>query len=232
LISKNESQYFSQSFILFSNALLQPIVAALFYLLVLWCLLLKHVWNILVFAFFVGCTRRELQPTTSPTALMMLGPFQGGWRLDLDKTVAEWKRQGMKDDDIEKSLEVAKKINEPVHSDLRIEKNFILLIGGHVKNRRYELFEMQQIDNKVCCKAWYHEDPIADPGDTHKCYIRLERKDDAILLSARHYEDITDLSDRDLTKRREVASKLAKYEGDDLPNDKWTEWDYYWFVKK
>ncbi|MBM80217.1 MAG: hypothetical protein CMJ78_06440 [Planctomycetaceae bacterium] len=91
----------------------------------------------------------------------LLPQFHGRWKFDLDRTLDAWKANGVPDATltaIRKTHEKTARIGG-MHCDLDFFEN---VARGPVL-AEYLFFSMHQHGEKVCGKAWHHEDRL-DPA--------------------------------------------------------------------
>jgi hypothetical protein len=91
---------------------------------------------------------------------------------------------------------------------------------------------MHEHGNKVCGKAWHHEDRF-DPGDMSKCYVRLMIKDDYLYMEVRMKDGLPDLNDPDLGSSPPTESGSAtKCDAVNPVGPDWGDWTTYVFSRK
>ena len=161
-------------------------------------------------------------PPPSP----LLQPFEGAWRVDLEKTIALWKERGVPSETITQARTAAA-ITGALHEDMKIKRNVAVLAGS--PQGEYYFFAVHSHGQQVCAKAWHHEDRT-DPGDMSKCYVRLELKGADLHFTQRLEEDAANPNDPDAaTQPPTMPANACTADAD--PEPAWTPWTTYVFVK-
>jgi hypothetical protein len=162
----------------------------------------------------------------------LLAPFAGEWTCDFEKTFEAFKAAGTSDEQIEQLRNFYGENPRfgNIHPDINITGDVAVSPG--VPSSEYRFFAMHEHQNKVCGKAWHHEDRF-DPGDMSKCYVRLTTKDDCLYLEVRMKDGLPDLNDPDLRSSAKVESgSAANCDADNPPGPDWSEWTTYVFSRK
>jgi hypothetical protein len=185
----------------------------------------------------------------------VLEPFQGKWRFDQERTLAQWEAQGMSKEEIAGVREMYQRLAEAelpaeaekalraagvdpsqlaesmgrMHPDLTFEGHVAVCDG--FPTGEYRLFAIHEHDQQVCAKAWHHEDRF-DPGDMSKCYVRLAVEGDELHLQLRMQDGGPDLDDPDLRGKLPILAASASACDADAPaGEDWSEWTTYVFVR-
>jgi hypothetical protein len=125
-----------------------------------------------------------------------------------------------------------------MHPDITISGDVVLCAG--LFNSEYRLFGMHPHGEKVCGKAWHHEDRF-DPGDMSKCYVRLQLVEGALHMEVRMLDGNPDDNDPDLQATLPVEGGSADACDADNPApvqdvgnrmNEWSEWTTYVFTKQ
>jgi hypothetical protein len=164
-------------------------------------------------------------PTTATPVLLQT--FQGPWKFDLQKTFAQWQVDGVPATQIAQARTLAQSF--PMHPDMTIA-NDIAILSPLPNEGEYKFFALHQHKQRVCGKAWHHEDRN-DPGDMTKCYVRLELKGSELHLSVRMAEDAADPSDPDVMNMPITAGDATTCGADAAPVAAWAPWQTYVFVR-
>jgi hypothetical protein len=185
------------------------------------------------FTALVGCDHGANQGPFGPAAnSTLLSPFAGDWKFAGEKTLGALKAAGASDKEIElfRTVYVENPILGRNHLDMTITGN--VAVGHGQLSYEYRFFEMHQHGDKVCGKAWHHEDRF-DYGDMSKCYARLQIKGDYLYLEVRMRERLPDSSDPDLYSFAVPEGGSADTCEADNPTDgNWTGWMTYVFSRK
>ena len=183
-----------------------------------------------------GCGDEPAEPGAgpfgAPSKSPLLAPFAGEWVLDLGKTLDAQKAGGATDEDVERlrKLHAENPQLPKLHPDMTIMGNVAVCSG--TPSAEYRFFAMHQHGEKVCGKAWHHEDRF-DPGDMSKCYVRLAIADNRLYLEVRMKEALSELSDPDLQPSPPTEhGSAAACDADSPPGDDWSEWTTYVFARK
>jgi hypothetical protein len=123
-----------------------------------------------------------------------------------------------------------------LHADLAITGN--QAAGSGTPSEEYDFFAVHQHGNKVCGKAWHHEDRY-DPGDMTKCFVRMAMVENRLQLEVRMSGRSSDLSDPDLAAllAQNPSSPpvdidtSAKCDADKPATGQWTPWITYVFTR-
>ena len=185
----------------------------------------------------------------------MLKPFQGKWRFDQQRTLAQWEAEGMGKEELARVRDSYRRLAETeipaqaqealraagvdpnnlaesmgrMHPDLTFEGHVAICNGFPAGE--YRLFGIHEHDEYVCGKAWHHEDRF-DPGDMSKCYVRLAIEGGNLHLQMRMQDGLPDLSDPDLTDKLPIlAGSASTCDADDPAGKDWSEWTTYVFVR-
>jgi hypothetical protein len=171
-----------------------------------------------------GCGNRS-GPVHGPfgpaVSSRLLAPFQGAWRLDADKTLEARKAAGANNDEIAR-LRKMHEGRQRLHlgAALTIVDNEAL--GSPFPSSEYRFFHLHRHGDKVCGKAWHHEDRF-DPGDVSKCYVQLEIVEECLHFRSCVIEGLPNPNDPELISplpvEMDLAEKCAAEEG-----KAWTEW--------
>jgi hypothetical protein len=173
-----------------------------------------------------------------PRPSALLAPFAGTWVFDFDKTIDAQQTAGATKDEIERLRKMY--AQDPqfrrLYADLVITGN--QAVGSGIPSEEYDFFAMHQHGNKVCGKAWHHEDRN-DPGDMTKCYIRMAMVENRLQLEVRILGQSPDLSDPDmaaLTAQNPSSPPVdldtsAKCDADKPATGEWTPWTISVFTR-
>ncbi len=167
-----------------------------------------------------------------PQHSKLLAPFAGEWAFDFEKTLDARKAAGVTDDEITRTRKryADHPGSPPIHEDISINGHVALSAG--FPTREYRFFAVHQHGEKVCGKAWDHENRN-DPGDMVKCYVRLMLKDDCLHLNLRWAEGFGDPDDQDLRRSPPVEhGSPDDCDADSPPGEDWQPWETYVFVRK
>ena len=172
----------------------------------------------------VGATPAAPAGPASP----LMQPFQGRWNFDFDKTVAQWRADGVPEFEVSQLPTIARAIK--IHHDMTIAGDAAVLHG--TPEGSYDFFALHPHGRWTCGKAWLHQDRH-DPGDMTKCYARLELKDDGreLHLSTRMNEDPPDPADPETATTPPAAGSAASCAADGEPHPPWTPFRTYVFVR-
>jgi hypothetical protein len=177
-------------------------------------------------------------PLGKPRPSALLAPFAGTWVFDFDKTIDAQQAAGASKEEIERLRKMY--AQDPrlgrLHADLVITGN--QAAGSGIPSEAYDFFAIHQHGNKVCGKAWHHEDRY-DPGDMTKCYFRMAMVENRLQLEVRMSGRSSDLSDPDLAAllARNPSSPpvdldtSAKCDADKPASGQWTPWLIYVFTR-
>jgi hypothetical protein len=162
---------------------------------------------------------------------VLLAPFSGEWTIDLEKSIAAQKAEGLSDEAEQIMRKFYKEHPEfgGMHSDINITGN--LAVGAGLPSSEYRFFSMHEHDGKVCGKAWHHEDRH-DPGDMSKCYVRLSIVDGNLHLAVKMKDGFPDLSDPDFHVTAAEGGSAATCDADHPPGTDWSEWTTLVFSRK
>lgn len=190
-----------------------------------------------------------------PANVAILEPFQGKWRFDQERTLAQWEGQGMSKEELARVRESYRRLAETempaeaqkalraagvdpnnlaesigrMHPDLTFERHVAICDGFPAGE--YRLFGIHEHDQYVCGKAWHHEDRF-DPGDMSKCYVRLAIEGEEFHLQMRMQDGWPDLSDPDLQDKLPIlAGSDSTCDADAPAGENWSEWTTYVFVR-
>jgi hypothetical protein len=185
---------------------------------------------------FSSCSGNSSQtgngPFGPPHNSKLLSPFAGEWVFDFDKTIAAQKAAGASEKDIEGIRKLYGDHPElgKLHPDLSIAGNEA--IGSEIPASEYRFFSVHQHGDKICGKAWFHEDRH-DPGDMSKCYVRLKIKDNDLYFEVKMQEELPNVTDPDLmsTPAVEIDSD-ANCDAETPKGNGWSKWTLYIFTKK
>jgi hypothetical protein len=182
----------------------------------------------------------------------ILEPFQGKWQFDKEQTLAEWRRQGMSDEEIDNLRELYRsmaKIEVPtgvqqalgaagvdpneavksmgtIHPDLTVQGH-VAISDGFVSSE-YRLFGIHQHDQYLCGKAWHHEDRF-DYGDMSKCYVKLAIEGDEFHLQVMMQDGWPENDDPDLREETPILAAPDSACDADAPAP--SDWTTYVFVR-
>jgi hypothetical protein len=189
----------------------------------------------------------------APVQVSLLGPFQGQWHFDFDRTMATWERQSVSPETIAhtrsfrakmQSMEVPPEVEKALKSqgiDVQTWRessaNLVqdLNLTGHVAtgsgfpSEEHRFFALHEHDGVVCGKAWHHEDRF-DPGDMSKCHIKLRLQDGQLHLDVKMYEDV-DISDPDLIGSPPIVMDAKDCDAPDAMSPDRNGWSTYVFVR-
>jgi len=174
-----------------------------------------------------GCGREDNDsPTGNASAnVPLMKPFEGVWQFDLEKTIALMKSQGVPQAQLDQMRTVA----AFMPSEMKINGNIAVLPG--IVEGEYMLFALHPHNQRVCGKAWHHEDRH-DPGDMSKCYVRLELKSSDLHFSTREAEDSADPNDPDIINPPIVAGSAQTCGADAAAQPQWSPWMTYVYSPK
>jgi hypothetical protein len=171
-----------------------------------------------------GCERSAT--STGGGATPVMKQFGGDWRFDLERSLAEWKAQGVPLEEIDDVRDLAKRM--AIHPDMTIDGGKATLRGR--PQGEYHFFALHPHGNWACGKAWHHEDRH-DPGDMSKCLARLEIREDGLLyLSLRHHDDPADENDPDVRTMPPLAGSATTCTADAQSDPPWSVWHTYVFA--
>ncbi len=181
-----------------------------------------------------GCDRghQDAGPFGPLQESPLLSPFAGQWTCDFEKTIDALQAADTPDEQIDRLRKFY--TDNPqlgkIHPDINISGNVAVSPGA--PSSEYRFFAMHEHDNKVCGKAWHHEDRF-DPGDMSKCYVRLMLHDDHLYLEVRMQDGLPDLNDRDLQSSPATeGGSRAECDADKPAGQDWSEWTTYVFSRK
>ena len=142
-------------------------------------------------------------PLGKPRPSGLLAPFAGTWVFDFDKTIDAQQAAGTSKEEIERLRKMYAQDPQfrKLYADLVITGN--QAVGSGIPSDEYDFFAIHQHGNKVCGKAWHHEDRN-DPGDMTKCYVRMAMVENRLQLEVRTLGRSPNLSDP------EMAALLAQ----------------------
>jgi hypothetical protein len=173
-----------------------------------------------------------------PRPSALLAPFAGTWVFDFDKTTDAHQAAGASKEEIERLRKMY--AQDPrlgrLHADLVITGN--QAVGSGIPSEEYDFFAIHQHGNKVCGKAWHHEDRN-DPGDMTKCYVRMAKVENRLQLEVRMSGGSSDLSDPDIAALLAQnpspppvdLDTSAKCDADKPASGQWTPWLIYVFTR-
>ena len=165
-------------------------------------------------------------PFGPPTALAIMKPFDGYWKFNLEKTLAQWKADGVAAKEIDEARALAKSF--PLHADMTIAGDTAVL---HERNEgEYHFYALHPHGRWVCGKAWHHEDRN-DPGDMSKCLTRLEIRDAELYLTLRDHEDAADPNDPEVASAPPLAGSASTCTSDAQTDPAWSPWRSYIFER-
>jgi hypothetical protein len=197
--------------------------------------ILFRIVSILVLTAITGCGQGE-NPDSGPFGpskeSRLLSPFAGEWRCDFEKTIEARQAAGTSDDEIEHLRKFSS--DHPQFSQLHPDLNIIgdVAVSPGIPSSEYRFFAMHQHGDKVCGKAWHHEDRF-DPGDMSKCYVRLILKEKDFHLEVRMQEGFPEEEDPDLKSLPPTESGSATDCDVEHPaGADWGEWTTYVFSRK
>lgn len=191
----------------------------------------------LLIAVLVGCDRgsgadnvnadARVGGAAPPSVPPILQPFQGAWRFNQTKTLAQWQADGVPPTEIAETQKIAAQF--PMHPDMNIQSDTAILTGGGMPlEGSYQFFALHPHKQWVCGKAWHHEDRH-DPGDMDKYVIRMEVKNNQLYLTFRVPEDAADPNDPDVSKTPLLDGNAATCTADALTDPPWSPWRTYVF---
>jgi len=197
--------------------------------------ILFRIASILVLTAITGCGQSENPdsgPFGPPKESRLLSPFAGEWRCDFEKTIEARQAAGTSEEEIERLRKFSSDNPQfsQLHPDLNISGDVAVSPG--IPSSEYRFFAMHQHGDKVCGKAWHHEDRF-DPGDMSKCYVRLRLKEKDLYLEVRMQEGLPDLEDPDLKSLPPTESGSATdCDAENPSGPDWGEWTTYVFSRK
>jgi hypothetical protein len=170
-------------------------------------------------------------PLGKPRPSALLAPFAGTWAFDFDKTVDAQRAAGVTKEEIERLRKMYAQDPQfrKLYADLVITGN--QAVGSGIPSEEYDFFAIHQHGNKVCSKAWHHEDRH-DPGDMTKCYVRMAKVENQLQLEVRTLGRSPDPSDPDMAAllAQNPSSPpvdldtSAKCDADKPAAGEWTPW--------
>jgi hypothetical protein len=156
-------------------------------------------------------------------------PFQGAWKFDLQKTLAQWKADGVPAKEIAGAKRMAQGF--PLHQDMTIQGDAaVLSAAGRGAEGEYAFFALHPHNAWTCGKAWHHEDRH-DPGDMSKCYARLRLQDTDLHLALRIDANPPNPGDPDIANQPPAAGSSTTCGADAATDPPWSAWRTYVFVK-
>jgi hypothetical protein len=162
----------------------------------------------------------------------LLAPFVGEWTLDFEKTMVALKEAGASDEVIKQVRKNAGEFSHlrPYHSDITLTGDIAFSSGS--LSSEYRFYSMHQHGDKICGKAWHHEDRF-DPGDMSKCYVRLMIKEGNLYMQVRMEEDPPELNDPELRSLPATEGGSATdCRADKIKEPGWDDWTTYVFTRK
>jgi len=180
----------------------------------------------------IGCGSADSGPFGPPKESLLLKPFAGEWTCDFEKTLDAQKAAGATDEDIARVRKFVANnpLSNTMHPDIQVTGDVALFVG--LLSSEYRFYSMHQHGNKVCGKAWFHEDR-SDPGDMSKCYVRLMIHEDCLHFYVKMSEGSADVNDPDLQTMPAVeGGSVSKCDADKPAEGEWSPWMTYVFSKK
>jgi hypothetical protein len=172
------------------------------------------------------CTRDDA-PIPSRAA-PILAPFEGTWHVNFEKTLDQWKSDGVPASEIAATRAAAAKFPFPIHPDMTLKDSRALVYGPGPFEGAYDFFALHTHGPWICGKAWHHEDRH-DPGDMDKYMVRLQKRGNELLFAFRVSEDAAEPSDPDITSMPLLAGSASTCTADALPESAWSSWRTYVF---
>ncbi len=186
-----------------------------------------------MFLFAIGCgDASDSGPFGAVKESILLSPFAGEWVIDFEKSLDAQKAAGASEEDIERLRKFYAENPQfgKMHPDMNITGDIAICAG--TPNSEYRFFAMHQHGNKICGKAWHHEDRF-DPGDMSKCYIRLMLKGDLLYLDLKMKDGLPDMNDPDFKDSLPIESGSAKEcDAENPAETDWGEWMRFVFSRK
>ncbi len=126
-----------------------------------------------------------------------LAPFAGTWVFDFDKTIDAQQAAGATKEELERLRKVDAQDPQFRYFCADLVTTGNQAVSSGTPSQEYDLFAIHQHGNKVCGKAWHHEDRY-DPGDMTKCYVRMAMVENRLQLEVRMLGRSPDPSDPDM----------------------------------
>ena len=196
--------------------------------------LLLRLTSPLVMIAALGCGRMgggsgpDAGPFGAVKQSALLAPFAGEWQLDFEKTMVALKATGIPDEEIKQIRKITGELSHlrPYHPDITLTGDIAFSSGS--PSLEYRFYAMHQHGDKVCGKAWHHEDRF-DPGDMSKCQVRLKLKDGDLYMEVLMEEGLPELNDPELHTLPPTESGAAADCTADNPKH---DWSIYVFSRK
>lgn len=187
--------------------------------------------------FAVGCggaadSTADSGPFGPVKESLILSSFAGEWVFDFEKTLDSLNSAGASEEDIEqlRKLYTENPQIDKFHPDIKITGD--IAIGSGILSSEYRFYAMHQHDEKICGKAWHHEDRF-DPGDMSECYIRLVIKDNLLYLDVKMKEGRPDLNDPVFRESPPIKSGSSKEcDAENPAGINWGEWTTFIFFER
>jgi hypothetical protein len=203
----------------------------------------------------VGSRERGGSAWDDPIQVVLLEPFQGKWRFDQERTLAQRQAEGMPEAEINrlrelyenlaktevppeslKALQAAgvdagqfMKTMSTMHPDLTFQGHVAICDG--FPSGEYRLFGIHKHEEGVCGKAWHHEDRF-DLGDMSKCYLRLAMEGEELRFCMRMQDGWPSDDDPDLREELPIlAGSDTACDADKPAGSDWGPWSTYVFVR-
>lgn len=185
----------------------------------------------------------------------ILEPFQGEWKFDQNRTLAQWQAEGIPEEEVVRIREMYGKLAESemppealkamqaagvdaaqvrkslstMHPDLTFQGHVAICSG--FPSGEYRLFGIHKHGQEICGKAWHHEDRF-DPGDMSKCYVKLAIEGDELRFGVRMQDGWPQDDDPDLRETLPIlAESDSVCDAEESAGSDWGEWSTYVFVR-